>query len=361
MDKILFQIGSRLDEVRGLALRFALSNALLRKIFLSRALRLGALFLAAMTIALTTSVLAPLWVLILGPVIYGTPHLLSSLRYVHRSLEDSKAKRQNTLVFFSSVFACVSLLRIFSDFNLLPYQSLSSSQNTVEIVSYVISLFLCTLYFGRSAAHVICAVLLGAVFVWAAWRLPLWMTGLLVLSHNFIAFIYWISATKTRPERAVAVGALLLFAFVNYLIFRGSFDFVYRVFQPAAEISWAELDYSQIGKMILPWSSSYVLWFHAVVAYAFGQSLHYFIWMKAIPDQQHTRQVPTSFKQSLSLLKRDFSGRHFLFLISLVVGSLVVWTFFRVPEARIVYFALAAYHGYLEIAGLAFLKFQDMK
>jgi hypothetical protein len=44
--------------------------------------------------------------------------------------------------------------------------------------------------------------------------------------------------------------------------------------------------------------------------------------------------------------------------IALSIGSVVVWSFMSFQSARLVYFALAAYHGYLEIAGLGLASFK---
>ena len=127
---------------------------------------------------------------------------------------------------------------------------------------------------------------------------------------------------------------------------------------------WAELDYLDLGAWIAPWAQDWVgsewILYHCVVAYAFGQSMHYFVWLKAIPDQHHTSEAPTSFRQSLRLLQVDFGRKSVLVGAGLILLSLAAWAFVLFPQARALYFALAAYHGYLELAGLgvARLKLQ---
>jgi hypothetical protein len=42
-------------------------------------------------------------------------------------------------------------------------------------------------------------------------------------------------------------------------------------------------------------------------------------------------------------------------LIALSVGSVVFWSFMSFQKARLIYFCLASYHGYLELAGLVLI------
>lgn len=364
MSAAIFSLMGNLDKLRSQILRVTLSNSTLKNMFCVRSNRLAALFVLSVALSLCTSLLAPLWVLVLGPLIYGTPHLFSSLRYVHSTAAGEANIRlpqfKKALYAFSFIFSAVSILRILSDFGFVNTQHLSSSSNLLELGSFVLSLLCCAVIYKHSYARMFVAFALCIPFVWAAWTLPLWTSGVLILLHNFIAFIYWIGATQTRRERAIAVLAAGVFLLVNAAIFSGVFDGVYKLMTPTAELPWAALEYSELGKMIAPWSSDYVTWFHAVVAYAFGQSLHYFVWLKAIPDQHHTQEVPTTFRQSYKLLVDDFGKKHYIFMLAVILISVGAWAFLKMPEARIVYFSFAAYHGYLEIAGLGFFKARSL-
>ena len=79
--------------------------------------------------------------------------------------------------------------------------------------------------------------------------------------------------------------------------------------------------------------------------------------MKAIPDQRHSHEIPTSFRQSYRLLKNDFGKRYIAGMVAFLVGGILVWIFVNSVEARVIYFAIAAFHGYLEMAGLCFGRF----
>ena len=92
------------------------------------------------------------------------------------------------------------------------------------------------------------------------------------------------------------------------------------------------------------------------MAYAFGQSLHYFVWLRAIPDQYLYRSVPVTFRQSLGLFRRDFSklgGTMILVTVSAgVLVGLAALLLAAGETARLIYLSVASWHGYLEITGL---------
>ena len=84
--------------------------------------------------------------------------------------------------------------------------------------------------------------------------------------------------------------------------------------------------------------------------------MHYFVWLKAIPEQELATTHPVSFRLSMSYLVKDFGRKTVIWTVAVVVASLLMWALVALPQARLLYFSIAAFHGYLEIAGLGFLK-----
>ncbi len=68
--------------------------------------------------------------------------------------------------------------------------------------------------------------------------------------------------------------------------------------------------------------------------------------------------MPTSFRQSYRKLVGDFGSAQVMFMFLAVGGMALVWAFLSFPQARTIYFALASYHGYMEIAGLGPMIFK---
>jgi hypothetical protein len=108
--------------------------------------------------------------------------------------------------------------------------------------------------------------------------------------------------------------------------------------------------------MIAPWSENYQIWFHCVVAYAFGQALHYFVWMKAIADEHGPTEISTSFRMSKNLWQKDLGRFAFYVGCVIVISTFAMWALTALPVARSLYFSIAAYHGYMEISALGLLK-----
>src|SRR3954471_12798590 len=100
----------RVDGVRVATLRLTLAVPALREAFCRRPLRLAWLFALSCAVYLPLSLLFPLWVLAIGPVVFGIPHLFASLRYSHRTALGNAAPVASypaALVLFGSLYALV--------------------------------------------------------------------------------------------------------------------------------------------------------------------------------------------------------------------------------------------------------------
>ncbi len=362
MSQLIFRALERgatgLDLIRSRVLRFSLQNDLLRRIFSTRWMRLLTLFIFSCAFALATSCAAPLWVLLIGPFLYGVPHLFSSIRYFHRiaGTEAEDPRRHAIFKTIGAVFGTIFFYRLFVTIRFLgvdiPQLSEWKGSTYLELFGLISVFLLCGALYRRSLPGMLRGAIIIAPFLSAFALFPLWTIGALVLIHNFIAFVYWIAAAQSRADRRVAIFSLLLTAFLTAAIFHGAFDPLTTWFPLTQALGFASLTISDTGRMIAPWSESELLWRHACIAFAFGQALHYFVWLKAIPDQLHYQEIPTSFRQSLQLLRKDFGGRVTLFILAVILTSAAAFCFMSFQKARMVYFALAAFHGYLEIAGL---------
>jgi hypothetical protein len=345
------------DRGRSGLLRITTRSLFFRRVFVTRHERLAAFFGAACVLALLLSVFFPLWVLALAPLVYGVPHLYSSIRYVPRIAGAPRNPRWAQAAI--ALFATLALVRLFTDTQSSAFASSLTRGAGFEIVGLAIAAFgFAQLLYrtgarvsvGRTIAGLVTATTIGAL----AWVFPVQTLATLLLGHNLVAFFFWISGARDRANRCTALIATAIFVLATAAIFMGLFDAAYAHFRPAAALAFAQMDYASLGQSIVPWSSDYHLWFHAVVAYAFGQSLHYFVWLKAIPDATHDCEVPTSFRQSYTLLKRDFGSGTVVFILLSVAVATLAWTLLSFSAAREAYFALAAFHGYFELAGLGF-------
>jgi hypothetical protein len=353
-----------LDFFRSRTLRFTMQLRLLRPFFYKRWLRLGFLFILSATSSLALSLFFPLWLLLFGPLVYGVPHIFSSLRYFHYVASPSHPTQTQKLGY---LMAGLVLLLVFAHRLLLTQSVLGISvpqlsewkgSTYIDLFALSVTFVLGTWIYRKSWRQFLAGTAFLAPLVIAFGLSPMITIGAMVLIHNFVAFAFWIRSAQTPAEKRVAWYAMTLTFAVSAAIFLGVFDPVYRQFPPRMALTVAELTAENTGRLIAPWwapdwMGSELFWLHACSVYAFGQALHYFVWLKAIPDQMHRNEVPTTFKQSLQLLSQDFGKMIAALIAVLAVASVVIWSFMTLQEARMIYFCLAGYHGYLEIAGLA--------
>jgi hypothetical protein len=350
-----------LDHFRASILRSTLRIDLFRSWFLNRPSRLLILFGLASASALVLSVFFPLWVLLLGPLIYGVPHIFSSIRYFHHSVirtsprevrDDQRFRMFKVLGgVLVAVFAYRLLITVdYFQLN-LPSMSEWAGSTYIELGALGFTVAMAAWIYGIAWRQIVQGLLFAIPLVLGFVFYPAWTIGALVLIHNFVAFVYWMIASE-KDERKVATFAFAVTLAVTALIFAGAFD---SWGKPSLILDLASLSIVDTGKLIAPWSSNETLLLHACIAFAFGQSLHYFVWLKAIPDQHHYQKIPTTFRHSLTLLRGDFGYTMASALIALSVGSVVFWSFMSFQKARLIYFCLASYHGYLELAGLVLI------
>jgi hypothetical protein len=358
----LESMAGQADHLRAWVLKITMRVPGFRAVFCHRAWRLGALFFGACGFFLGTSLFFPLWVLAIGPAVYGVPHLFSSLRYFHYAVEGRGAPAESSARFTAFGVIALIMLGVFAyrfvvtlNFLGLPVAHLSEWRGStyLELGATVAAFVVGMAIYRKPMGQILRGALLIGPLAAGFWLRPAWTVGFLVLAHNFVAFVYWWLAAKTRAEKGVALGSGLMVFGITVLIFMGRLDGIYQWRQPVDTLSFASLSFEGLGQLITPWSENPSWWLHAAVAYAFGQAMHYFVWLKAIPDQHHQSEMPTSFRQSWRLFEADFGRAWAARIVALILVSVGVWGSLHFAQARNIYFCLAAYHGYLEIAGLA--------
>jgi hypothetical protein len=86
-----------------------------------------------------------------------------------------------------------------------------------------------------------------------------------------------------------------------------------------------------------------------LLAFAFAQSVHYAVWLRAIPDETRRTDSIRSFRQSTRALLREV-GPLVPGVAIVATVALAVWGAFDLATARMGYLRFAGFHGYLEIA-----------
>lgn len=364
MERAVLSFIDILEAGRINGLRLILGTDVMRRAFRNRALRLSLLFALSVLIYLPLSLFFPLWVLAIGPLVWGIPHIFASLRYQNEIAVRAIGPRQDfrrALLFSCAVWAGITLFRLYTD----AFQNLTVWDRThpgiVEASVAILLLAGLSHIFRRSLTQLLISAVILVPLTLALWHMPLAVSGILILAHNFVACVFWILAARERRDRNVAVGATVVFAAIHVLVFMKAFDDIINLVPVASTLAWSGMSIDGLGHMIVPWSEDLSVWYRSVSLYAFGQSIHYFIWLKAIPDLQTQTQIPTSIRTSWNFLKRDFGLKLAVAACGLSLIPVAVWVFLSFEWAHNVYFAFASCHGYFEFAGLGLLAFGRAK
>lgn len=315
-----------LDALRARLLRVL--GRPLRPLVVSRDKRvaLGAALLLGLAYLLATTV--PLWVVALGPIVWGIPHLISDVRYL---LVRPGLHRRPLLVVISLAGLAAAAL---------------GTGVRGALIAALVALLVSRGSMARRALGAgVLAGLLGAA-IWAGWLADLVFVHL----HNVVAFGLWWAFRKR--EGKVHVVPLALFALGAALLLAGAAEpILARTGGLAA--GWTGLSVRTLGVDLNPmreaaWSARFV------TLYAFAQSAHYIVWLRLIPEDDRRSPTPRSYAQSFRALIADV-GTLVLWGALLGAIALAVWACFTVSAARDGYLRLAFFHGYFELIAAAVL------
>ncbi len=338
----------QLDLQRIAALRLLMKNQLLRQIYSDRATRLGFNFILLSGLYLLMSLKWSIVLLIFGPMVMGYPHLVASYRFLQKpnilsGLRFNTAQVFRFFIFLTAASLCLRYVgSLFSSIPQLPYGSweLLLSLTALGLFKIKINSF-------RNILIVLITLLIVGLVLKVAWNFPIAFVGFALILHNWIAFGHWFLAAKDSKNKIVVLLATLLFALIHIFIFTGFFD---------AWISFPKISFPSIssfaanGWTLASWSKDPIIWDRMIVIYTFGLSMHYFVWLNAIPQCLDQKAVPNSFRRSLEQLRKDCGEYTTVLLFIFALAALGVWLFTSV--AGPIYFGLAMLHGWLEFTFL---------
>jgi hypothetical protein len=313
-------------------LRIACRLPPLRAVFLSPGPRLLALQASALGFAALLALRAPLISLWLGAALFGVPHVIAGIRATAVRRELSTLTLGAAL---AGVFVGAAQLCGLGDTALRAFVALFTLSLAAEVVASPAAR-------ARRVAWV-------SLLVLAAWPALAWPTlAVLVFSHlhGLGAIAYFVVCARRRrlPAWLFAGGAVALLLAGG----AGGLDswMASTLFAPrhSAASILAEAGASA-------WPSATGAMFHrALFLYAFGQSLHFAIWLRLMPELDRATRVPKPFRRQLADLRLDF-GRLATPLLWLCAGGGIL-LLFGSGAAREVYFALTYFHVGLEGAAL---------
>jgi hypothetical protein len=296
----------------------------------SRELRIAVFGASSILVALAATATVPLYLLAIGPLVLGVPHVGADLRY---------------LVFRPQLHRRWWLV--------LPAIVLFAAHAYTYDPRFGIGVTLLAITVARGRHHLRRAIAMLLALAWMAAAWIDWRTTALIFAHlhNFaaVAFLWaW------RPRRASKLHyvPIVAFAVASIAIMLGAIDPVVdalRAFDPfvgRTGIEWSLALYAP--GVIAPFGARLVLLF------AFAQSVHYAVWLRLIPEDDRARETPRTWSATLAALRHDVGWPTALVVFAVTLG-LAIWATMDLFSARLGYLRLVLFHGYLEVAALALL------
>lgn len=285
----------------------------------------GSLMVAS---ALAATLVLPLWILILGPLVWGVPHLVADLRYM---LVRPGYHRRLALVLLAGPP--------------LVWTALGGDLQW-GFAAAALAVVVARADAGRRALGLV--LVAGAAGAFAA----LGQVGDVVFAHlhNAVAVGLWWAWRPRRSRLHWLPLALMLAASV------------FLVSDAAIRAAWASGGLEWFGGQM---SADYQVWrlspgvapewaLRLVLLFCFAQTMHYAVWLNLLPDEDRGRATPPTFRARWAGLVADMGWPLLIAALGLSLG-LALWAARDLMDACHGYFRMARFHGHLELVAVALM------
>ena len=299
----------------------------------SRDLRVAVAGTTMVAFALLGAVVLPLWLLALGPIVWGVPHVLSDVRYLW--VRPGHHRRWSLWLFVAAPLAVLSV-------------TAESAWGFGAALGALVAAR------GPWWKKALALPLVGGAIAFAILQ-PSLTAVVFAHAHNLIGLgLFW--AWRRRQGRLHYL-PLAAFVFGCAILLSGAVDPL--VLGGALNASPGGLDiYYHLGS--LSPGVPGMLAVRLVLVFAFAQSVHYAVWVRLVPEEDRRRETPRTFAATLRALRADF-GAPLLAVTLLFALGLAVWAALDVFSARNGYLRGVLFHGHLEVAAAVLLFVEGMR
>lgn len=293
-----------------------------------RELRIAVLFSVVIVTALVGSLVAPFWLLLLSPVVWGVPHVVADVRY----LVVRSGYHQRPAI---ALLGGTTLLWMAVGGPLVEGLLCTAGVALLARTGLVRRL-------AVAAAIVLFAFVLG--------RLGRYGDITFAHLHNFTPLLLW-WIWRRRSGRLHWI-PLVLLALATCLLLS---PFAVEVAQALGGLGWFT---AEMGPQAQLWRLAADLdpaWgMRLVLLFCFSQSVHYALWLHLLPDEDRDRATPLTFRATVEGLRLDL-GDAGLAVAALLSVGITAWALFDLVEANEGYFRMAQFHAHLEVMAIALL------
>lgn len=320
------------DRARWLWLRSL--GPLAKPLVRSRELRVAVAGSTMILLALAGAIFLPMWLLALGPIVWGTPHVLSDVRYLW-----VRPGRHRRWVLWLLVGGPLLALTITAQ----PVWGFGAALGAL---------------IGARGALWKKLLLSPAILalVWVSLAHEYLTAVVFAHAHNFIGVaLFWAWRRRTGLLHAIP---LVLFALGCGLLMSGWLDDAVLAMGPLA-VNLGGLDvYYHLGSLSPDVPG--MLGVRLVLLFAFAQSVHYAVWVRLVPEEDRQRETPRTFAATFRALRVDF-GPWLLGATVLVTLGVAIWAAWDVFAARNGYLRAVLFHGHLEVAAACLLLVEGLR
>jgi hypothetical protein len=306
-----------LDRVRARVLRACMPWS--GRIAADREARVAIVATATVLLSFALTLISPLMLLALGPIVLGVPHLVADVRYC---VVRPGWHRDRGLWLAAVPVVAVGL----------------GAPIAVGLAGVGVAIVTAH---AATRRRLVGLALLGVLVVVAA-GVGRWFDVGLTHLHNAIAVALWL-AWRPRRRRWHLVPLALLVGCTAVLLAWPRVDGVLALdLGVPLRSHLAQLAPGVPTALALP----------LVVSFAFLQSVHYALWLRVVPEEDRERPTPRTFRASLAALDRDL-GRLIVWLALAAALALALWAATDLFAARLGYLRFARFHAVLELCVLA--------
>lgn len=285
----------------------------------------------------------PIAVSVFGLACFGLLHIALELRYVIGRFADRLAGRFGWLL--------VGILTLLVGARLLA-TVVNTLGRQIEAAGAFVLIGL-AVWVGLRGRWRIAGLVLAALGGLVALLWPAWYWHLITHLHNVVPLVFLWDWSRRLPDsqRRVFLGVQGFWALlIPGLIVAGAFDALLDPAVVSLAAGWVG-DGAGVIAAAAPPGASAELAYRFMVAFAFGQSMHYVVWIGFLPT--FAPEVTADFGRLVPALRGWRAP-----VLALVGAALLGLAFLSdYATGRMLYGLVATYHVYLEVPVLAFMAF----
>lgn len=332
-----------LDSLRRETWRVAARTRLGRFAAKNTDFRLASIGAGHLAVAFALAALFPHWLLLIGPLVLGVPHVLADVRLL---LARGPLERHHRMRLWALLLPIGAMLV------LRCAQTLGADvPHSVDVACGGVALVLAAALWPRSLWARLLVLVLGAGA--AALALEHWWGVALGFAHghNLVALVVFVTLAVTRRHIGASLTVLLLAAAGSAALWWGAAAALGGLERSVTQLPLSGLGLADLARSLAPDLAPDV-GLRVVTVYAFLQAAHYTLWLRLNPAVwPGQRSAPSSFERDAREW-REALGTWPAAAAALLCVAVPVVALLDAPGTRTAYLTVASFHGWMELAVL---------